>query len=177
MIKLHLGCGDKILDGYINIDSRKLPGVDIVDDISNINTFENETIDVIYCSHVLEHFGRHEYMNVLHRWYDILKPGGILRISVPDFEMVAEHYIKYGNIDKILGFLYGGQNYKENYHLCTWDFNKLRNDLILIGFKDVKRYGWQNTEHSHIDDYSQSYLPHLDKENGMLMSLNVEGIK
>lgn len=33
---------------------------------------------------------------------------------------------------------------------------------------------WKNTEHSQFDDYSQSYIPHMDKINGTLMSLNVE---
>ena len=46
-----------------------------------------------------------------------------------------------------------------------------------IGFKDVYKYDWRQTEHSYIDDYTQSYLPHMDKENGTLLSLNVEAIK
>jgi len=50
-------------------------------------------------------------------------------------------------------------------------------DLETIGFKNVKRYDWHETEHSHIDDFSQCYLPHMDKENGKLMSLNVEATK
>ena len=36
---------------------------------------------------------------------------------------------------------------------------------------------WEETEHAQFDDHSQAYLPHMDKENGTLMSLNVECIK
>jgi hypothetical protein len=75
------------------------------------------------------------------------------------------------------GFLYGGQTYAQNYHYCSWDFQSLSNDLIKIGFKEIKKYDWRYTEHSHIDDFSQSYLPHMDKTNGKLMSLNIEAVK
>jgi hypothetical protein len=53
----------------------------------------------------------------------------------------------------------------------------LEHDLKTIGFDKIYKYDWRNTEHSDIDDFSQCYLPHMDKENGKLMSLNVEAIK
>jgi hypothetical protein len=53
----------------------------------------------------------------------------------------------------------------------------LENELKLIGFDNIKEYNWKTTEHSNIDDFSQAYLPHLDKKNGMLMSLNLEAVK
>jgi len=43
--------------------------------------------------------------------------------------------------------------------------------------RNIKRYNWKDTEHSKIDDHSQAYLPHMDKDNGTLISLNVECIK
>jgi predicted SAM-dependent methyltransferase len=176
-IKLHLGCGDKKIEGFINVDIRHLPTVDVVDDIALLNKFENNSVNLIYVSHVLEHFGRREYMSVLNRWYDLLKQGGILRIAIPDFEKIVEHYNQYKNLEVLRGFLYGGQNYKENYHYCIWDFETIKNDLNSIGFSQVSLYDWRLTEHADIDDYSQSYLPHMDKENGKLMSLNIEAKK
>jgi len=142
-----------------------------------LSVFNENKIDLIYVSHVLEHVGRRQYMSVLQRWYDILKEGGTLRIAVPDFEKVVEHYNKNHDLQAIRGFLYGGQTYPQNYHYCAWDFKTLASDLETIGFKDVKLYDWRQTEHSHIDDFSQCYLPHMDKENGKLMSLNVEATK
>lgn len=176
-MKLHLGCGEKHIEGYVNIDSRKLESVDLVEDISKLQSIKNNTVDLIYASHVLEHFGRHKYMEVLERWYEVLKPGGVIRISVPDFNSVCEHYLENKNLSLLKGFLYGGQNYPENYHYCAWDFKSLSDDLSSIGFKNIEKYDWRETDHSHIDDYSQCYLPHMDKENGKLMSLNVTGIK
>ena len=53
----------------------------------------------------------------------------------------------------------------------------LRSDLLKVGFQNVKIYDWRETEHFFVDDYSQAYLPHMDKANGKLMSLNIEAIK
>jgi predicted SAM-dependent methyltransferase len=176
-IKLHLGCGDKNIEGFINVDVRNLPTVDVVDDITILTSFKEESVDLIYASHVLEHIGRRDYLNVLKRWYSLLKKDGVLRISVPDFEEIVNHYSENKDLLILRGFLYGGQTYPENYHYCTWDFKTLENDLLTIGFKNIRRYDWGETEHSNIDDFSQAYLPHMDKKNGRLMSLNVEVIK
>jgi predicted SAM-dependent methyltransferase len=177
MIKLHLGCGDKHIEGYVNIDIRPLESVDKVDNIKYLRSFKANSVDVIYSASVLEHFIRWEYKNVLRRWYEILKPGGVMRIGVPDFEAVVEYYLTHKELDPIMGLLYGGQDYEQNFHYACWDFNRMKMDLEEIGFKNVRRYDWRETEHSYIDDFSQAYLPHMDKKNGMLMHLNVEGIK
>lgn len=176
-MKLHLGCGLKKIKGYVNIDIRPDVNPDIIDDIYTLNKIPNNSVDVIYACHVLEHFGRHEYLNVLKRWFEILKEGGILRISVPNFQSVNEYYNDTKDLSKLMGLLYGGQTYKENFHYYMWDFNSLKNDLIYINFKEVNHFDWRKTEHSNIDDFSQAYLPHMDKENGKLMSLNVEAKK
>jgi hypothetical protein len=76
-----------------------------------------------------------------------------------------------------MGLLYGGQTYPENFHYCTWDFATLQKDLEDLGLTNVQRYNWRETEHAHIDDFSQAYLPHMDKESGYLMSLNIEATK
>lgn len=175
-MKLHLGCGTKHIEGWVNVDARPLEGVDLVDDI-RLTSLEPNSADVIYASHVLEHIGRLEYMEVLARWFTLLKPGGILRVAVPDMEQVVNHYNEFQNLIILRGFLWGGQTYAQNYHYCGWDFKTLRADLASVGFQKIYRYDWRNTEHAHIDDFSQTYLPHMDKTNGTLMSLNVEAIK
>ena len=92
MKKLHLGCGNKILKDFINIDIRLDLGADIIDDVSELNSIEDNSIGLIYVCHVLEHFGRDEYLSALKRWYTVLSNGGVLRISVPDFENVVTMY-------------------------------------------------------------------------------------
>ncbi len=54
------------------------------------------------------------------------------------------------------------------------DFESLKKVLKSAGFKNIKLWDWKNVDHCINDDYSQSYIPHMDKENGVLMSLNIE---
>ena len=71
MKKLHLGCGDKILPNFTNIDIRPMEGVDVVEDISTLKKIKTNSVELIYACHVLEHFGRHEYINVLTGWLNL----------------------------------------------------------------------------------------------------------
>ena len=176
-MKLNLGCGDKLFPSFTNVDIRKETGCDVVDDVGKLYKFDNNNVEMIYACHVLEHFGRHEYKKVLERWFNVLKGDGVLRLSVPDLGKVL---VEYGNgvpLSNLMGFVYGGQTYKENYHYIGFDHKTLEQVLLEVGFKEVRIWDWRETEHSHIDDFSQAYLPHMDKENGTLMSLNIEAVK
>lgn len=177
-MKLHLGCGYKKLDGFVNVDIRPETKCDVIDDVATLKEFKNNSVEMIYACHILEHFGRESYMDVLKRWAEVLERGGILRISVPDLYKVSElHYTKKYTLKQLMGFLYGGQNYSENFHYVGFDFDTLKEDLEDLGFVDIKRWDWRETEHGSVDDFSQAYLPHMDKENGEIMSLNIQAVK
>lgn len=77
----------------------------------------------------------------------------------------------------MIGLVSGGQRNEYDFHKMVFDEKLLRERLMQVGFISVKRYDWRQTEHSWLDDYSQAYLPHLDKEKGQLMSLNLEAMK
>ena len=49
--------------------------------------------------------------------------------------------------------------------------------LVSAGFRNLRQYDWRETSHGDVDDFSQAYIPHLDKEHGRLISLNVEATK
>jgi ubiquinone/menaquinone biosynthesis C-methylase UbiE len=149
----------------------------VVDDVKELKNFNINSVEEIYACHILEHFTRSEYKNVLTRWYEVLKKDGILKISVPNIEEVINQYNKGTKLKTLMGLIYGGQTYKENFHYIGFDFTTLKEDLEDVGFKEISTWDWRNTEHSHIDDYSQCYLPHMDKINGTLMSLNIIAIK
>ncbi len=176
-VKLHIGCGHRYIPGFIHIDVRKLPHVNYVTSADKLGMFEDNTVDLVYSSHVLEHFRRHEIENVLKEWFRVLKPGGILRLAVPDFEKLVEVYLKTNDLKVILGPLVGGQDYPENTHYVAFDYPSLSEVLKKAGFKNVHRYDWRQTIHKDYDDFSQAYIPHMDKENGILISLNVEAEK
>ena len=63
------------------------------------------------------------------------------------------------------------------YHRTVYDFESLRAVLEAVGFRNVRRWDWRRTEHRDYDDFSQAYVPHMDKEHGLLISLNVEADK
>lgn len=179
MIKINLGCGWRDFGpDWIHIDGGDYPHLDSKD-IFNL-PYEDNSIDLIYASHVLEYFNREEAKEVLTKWYSKLKPGGVIRLAVPDFEVLAQLYIgKKLPLQRILGPLYGQMSMGEEtiYHKTTYDYLNLESLLLNVKFTNVKKYNWQDTEHAEFDDHSQAYIPHMDKENGVLISLNVEAIK
>jgi len=176
-MKLHLGCGKRFIPGFVHIDIIDYPHVDHVSSIDNLSFIKDNSVDLIYNCHVLEHFKRRDVGRVLCEWFRVLKPGGILRTAVPDFEGLCKVYNKYGCLDMIVGSIFGRQDYLYNIHYNIFDFKTLSGCLLNAGFVDIKRYDWRNTEHSNIDDYSQAYVPHMDKDNGILVSLNTEATK
>ncbi len=178
MIKIHLGCGKRIIAGYINVDIQPFSGVNLLCDIRALPVPDN-SVDFFYSCANLEHFGRREWRSVLAHWFAKLKPGGILRLSTADFRAAAERYLEAGDIEELLGLVVGGQKDDYDWHGMIFDFDFLARGLSEVGFVNVRRYDWRQTELATlgIDDYSQAYLPHMDKENGRLMMLNVEADK
>lgn len=176
-IKLHLGCGDVKIPDYINVDSRSTSSTDMVQDITNLDIFEKGSVDEIYACHVLEHFGRYEVKDILSNWNKIMKKEATLKIAVPDFESIVDVYSKTRDLKLVEGPVIGGQTYDNNYHYNIFDFDKLKSLLEDCGFYDVAKYDWRETEHANIDDYSQAYIPHMQKDTGTLISLNVKCIK
>lgn len=185
-MKLNLGCGKNNIPGFIHVDLDDHLHIDHRSDVKKLPFIKNNSADLIYSSHTLEYFDRKEANDVLSEWNRVLKPKGVLRICVPDFDAIVKVYKKYGDLDHqgILGPLYGYWPYdsidgKQDtfYHKTTYDFKSLKKILENACFSEVKRYNWQDTIHKDYDDYSQAYIPHMDKNNGILISLNVEAVK
>lgn len=179
-MKLHVGCGERFLPGWKHLDARKFPHVDYVTDrLDKLDMFADNSVEEIYACHILEHFPRAAMIQgtVLKEWYRVLQRGGILRIAVPDFEAVVAEYLSSRNLELVMGLLYGGKNYEYNFHYQTYDFERLSDLLTQAGFSNVKRYDWRDFLPQGYDDYSRSYLPHMDFEHGRLMSLNVVATK
>ena len=180
-IRLHLGCGKRYIPGFVHVDLDTFPHIDYQSDVAHLPMFEDESVDLIYSSHTLEYFDRFEVQEVLKEWRRVLRRGGVLRLAVPDFEALVKVYQQYGDLSKIVGPLYGriivktSEGEKAVYHKTVYDFRALKEVLALAGFRNVHRYDWRNTVHKDYDDFSQAYIPHMDKEHGLLISLNVEG--
>lgn len=180
MIRLHLGCGKKFMPGYIHIDLNDFNHLDYKHDIRTLPMFEDNSVDLIYFCHGIEYLDRVEIIEVLKEWKRVLKPEGVLRLALPDFEALANLYVETKDLKLVAGQLFGRWPISDGsvfYHKTTYDFKTLTNVLLNSGFKDVKRWDWQVVfvdELFGYDDYSKAYYPHLQFDKGKLLSLNIE---
>ena len=183
-MKLHLGCWKRNIPGFVHVDLCDLPHIDYQHEVYPLPMFKDGSAELIYSSHVIEYYDREEIKLVFAEWGRVLQPGGTLRLAVPDFAALIKVYEKTGDLAKILGPLYGRMvvhmkdgEQKLIYHRTVYDFKSLKQTLEECGFKDVRRYDWRKTIHKDYDDHSQAYFPHMDKEHGLLTSLNVEATR
>jgi predicted SAM-dependent methyltransferase len=91
---LNLGCGNQYIPDWINIDFLERPPHVLGYDLSKGIPLEANTCDVVYHSHLLEHFSKNDGLNFLKECYRVSKPNGVLRIVVPDLYVLAKNYIK-----------------------------------------------------------------------------------
>ena len=166
---LHIGCGDNVLPKPLSILNRKKKGV------LNLKAyplrFKTNTFDLVYASHILEHFKKKQVLKVLVEWVRVLKPGGVLRISVPSFENLSKIYNIDKDIDNISGPLMGGQTYKDNFHYEIFNKKKLIKLLLSAGLEAIHPWDFKRTIHSKFWDFSQATTKEIP------ISLNLEGRK
>ena len=148
-VRLNLGCGDKELDGYINIDRKKG---------QEAYPLDYTDVEEIRASHLLEHFSAREVFGVIKNWADCLKVGGVLKIAVPDFKKIAQNYID-GKEQYTSGYIMGGQVDENDYHKCIFDEGSLKQLLESAGLTDIKKWD---------DGFDCCQLP---------ISLNLQGTK
>jgi SAM-dependent methyltransferase len=150
--RLNLGCGDKLLEGYINVDvveSRKGEVPDIMCDIKKLDSIENEYADEILAVHVIEHFYYWEVFDLLKEWKKKLKPGGKLVLECPNILYAAKMLIK--NQERVTGpgtegkttmwVLYGDPSWKDPLMCHRWGFTPRSLGQVLeeVGFIDIKQ--------------------------------------
>jgi len=178
-MKLHIGCGKRYLDGFMHIDIQYYPHVNYVCDARNLTMINNDSVDLIYASHILEHFHYTEAPDVLKEWCRVLKPEtGILRLAVPDFDAILSVYAKYKDLNMIMGLIYGTRSNPNNScHTHIYNLSTLACVLEECGFSDIHLWNWRECLPKEFDDYSKAYIPHMDFDNGLSVSLNVEGTK
>jgi 2-polyprenyl-3-methyl-5-hydroxy-6-metoxy-1,4-benzoquinol methylase/predicted SAM-dependent methyltransferase len=141
--KIELGGGEHpVGEGFLNVDARPLPTVDIIADIRDL-PFEEGDIEEIFTSNVLEHFNYRNATMILRGAFRVLRPGGKITVIVPDFEKVVDIY-KTGNVDFMTmnKWLHGNQHHLYDYHKISWDFKGLKIILSDVGFTKIEKVSY-----------------------------------
>lgn len=94
-LMLNLGCGNNYHPDWVNVDFLSVGREVITYDLTKGIPFSSNMFDVVYHSHVLEHFTALQGQFFIQECYRVLKPQGIIRIAVPDLESIARNYIQY----------------------------------------------------------------------------------
>jgi predicted SAM-dependent methyltransferase len=176
-VLVHIGCGKTNSPEFINVDARPLAHVHIVtDNITSLLDFNTETVDLVYMCHILEHIKRNDLKKVLLEMKRVLKDGGVLRISVPDFDKLIEVYNAAGkDIDAITRQLMGGQDHEYNIHYSVFNHRRLSELFKDVGFKKVVSWDPDNCQYHNFKDRSSRKLKVNGKE--YMISLNLEAVK
>jgi predicted SAM-dependent methyltransferase len=138
-IRLNLGCGHIPLEGYLNVDRRALPKVDIIAEVDDL-PFENGEVEEIYSAHLVEHFPQEELRrSLLKYWLNILKPGGRFRTVAPDAEaMMRAYFAGEMPFEQLRNVTFGGQDYKGDFHFTMLNTESLGRLLVEAGFVDIR---------------------------------------
>ena len=180
-MKLQLNCRDiNFGDNWVRISSGNYEGLYSYD-VTKL-PFGDETVSFIYAPYILPFYGEPEVKIILGEWFRVLKNGGVLRLSVPDFKVLCELYLNEGNdykLSDLHDYICGSDQIEDSFFYCKsfYDRESLMKLLEEVGYQRVQEWDWRNTEHSRFEDESQLHLPPQDKDNGTLISLNIQAGK
>lgn len=138
IIRLNIGAGDTKIEGFTPID-RKLGTEAYPLD------YADGSVDEIRASHIVEHFTYAEAVHAMKEWFRVLKPGGRIRVAVPDVDKVFAQK-KPGEADIWRFHLMGGQTDENDIHKSAWDRDALERLLYSAGFGGIDTFESTNTD-------------------------------
>ncbi len=132
-LRLHLGCGSKHFDGYINVDFWITEATDVICDITKLPWPDNSA-DVIETYHVIEHISHRKIKDALSDWLRVLRPGGRMIVEVPHFDKAVNEYLQ-GNEARLIN-IFGWQRSWGDIHLYGYNPARLIRLLKEVGFSE-----------------------------------------
>ncbi len=165
-MKLHIG-GKQAKEGWTIFNIQKMDYVDIVGDIRDLSQFKDESLEIIYASHVLEHVSQKEVPETLRGIHRVLKKEGIFYCSVPNMEVLAKLFLheKLNLKQKwhVMRMIFGGQIDEHDFHYFGWTFEFAKSFFGSAGFKTIKC-----VESFNLFDDTSNFKPY-----GVQISLNL----
>jgi SAM-dependent methyltransferase len=157
-IKLHIGCGEKYLEGYVNIDypqsehSVMRIRADVYHDIRTLS-YPDNSVDEVRSHHLFEHFLRADALALLMKWRRWLKPGGKLVIETPDFLGCAAAYASALTQKRRMELgrhMMGSEEAPWAIHYDFWDAPKFKYVFRECGFERASVRNFQNAVAQHL---------------------------
>ena len=141
-MKLHIG-GKEKKEGWSILNIQKNDNVDFVGDISDLSQFDNESIDEIYASHVVEHVNQKNIPKTPKGIHRVLKNDGKFYISVPDMDILCRIFLDPKAPPKVkfhvMRMMFGGQTDEFDFHYFGWNMLFLKDFLTVAGFKKIDK--------------------------------------
>ena len=152
-VRLNIGAGETRMPGFTPVDT-------ILGGEAFPLRYEDDSVDEIRAVHVLEHFGVSTIGHVLDDWVRVLKPGGLMRVAVPDMAKIVEMVADPDSMEW-QPYLMGGQTGPDDFHKSAFTRKSLTDLLLSAGLGKIESW----VSEGRIDCAS---LP---------VSLNLQGIK
>jgi SAM-dependent methyltransferase len=151
-LRLNLGCGDKILPGYVNVDvaeTRVGRCPDVVCDLRDLAVFADGCADEVMAIHVVEHFWRWEVLGVLREWLRVLKPGGTMVLECPNLVSACAELLRDPGAlarpgaegQRTMWVLYGDPSWRDPLMCHRWAYTpqSLRELMEEAGLRNVRQ--------------------------------------
>lgn len=142
-LKLNIGCGGKVIEGWTGVDAVKRPGADIVADCKAI-PLPSGCANELMAIHLVEHVYSWEVPAILKEWFRLLRPGGLLVLEMPDIvkaaKNIAEDFRGGKHPDQQqLWAIFGDDRTKDPLmiHKAGWWFDRLRPVVADAAFVDI----------------------------------------
>ena len=172
-IKLHLGCGKRVMPGWTNIDCFAAEGIAFECDFREPLPFADGAVTMLYSEHVLEHMREHEAQALLRELHRVTALGGKIRLGMPDAELFIRAYVNedwaFFNQAKNIGSparpldtrmkIINQMARMGGHHHFAWDYETLHLALEQAGFKNVVKgtAGASSHEGLCLDDPSHAF--------------------
>jgi predicted SAM-dependent methyltransferase len=149
-LHLHLGCGPRYLDGFVNVDANPFNRIDLWLDVRNGLPFPTNYADSIYSTHMFEHFYPDELQQLVNECFRILRPGGGIRLVVPSLSSAIIAYAEkrhdwfyedYPRHYDSLGGRFSNFIFCDGQHRTAFDLSYLDEVLRAAGFREVEDAG------------------------------------
>jgi len=134
-MKIHLGCGDIIKEGFVNVDPYA-PSPDVrMDAADYMRSHPDDTVERVEWYHVIEHLKREPAKEIVRLVFQKLQPGGIFVTECPNFKETVREYLE-GNKQRIRN-VYGHQRYPGDSHRWGYDEETLPKLMRWAGFNVI----------------------------------------